>query len=99
MLELPHGRTLAQRGRPVSYTHLQVVARVARVERKLEDLHAGKTGIGEQLHDLGPVSYTHLDVYKRQVIDKLKTYGIETLEVVCSGDGVENVRDAVLRCV
>ena len=31
----------------------QVVARVARVERKLEDLHAGKTGIGEQLHDLG----------------------------------------------
>lgn len=30
------------------------------------------------------------------MIDKLKTYGIETLEVVYSGDGVENVRDAVL---
>ena len=30
------------------------------------------------------------------VIAKLKTYGIETHEVVCSGDGVENVRDAVL---
>ena len=30
------------------------------------------------------------------VVDKLKAYGIETLEVVYSGDGVENVRDAVL---
>ena len=30
------------------------------------------------------------------IVAKLKTYGIETLEVVYSGDGVENVRDAVL---
>ena len=36
------------------------------------------------------------DTFTPVVIDKLKTYGIETLEVVCSGDGVENVRDAVL---
>ena len=30
------------------------------------------------------------------VIEKLKTCGIETLEIVYSGDGVENVRNAVL---
>lgn len=36
------------------------------------------------------------DTFTPVVIDKLKTYGIETLEVVYSGDGVENVRDAVL---
>ena len=29
-------------------------------------------------------------------MSEVKTYGIETLEVVYSGDGVENVRDAVL---
>lgn len=38
------------------------------------------------------------DTFTPVVIDKLKTYGIETLEVVYSGDGVENVRDAVLTC-
>ena len=36
------------------------------------------------------------DTFTPVVIDKLKTYGIETLVVVYSGDGVENVRDAVL---
>ena len=36
------------------------------------------------------------DTFTPVVIDKLKTYSIETLEVVYSGDGVENVRDAVL---
>ena len=36
------------------------------------------------------------DTFTPVVIDKLRTYGIETLEVVYSGDGVENVRDAVL---
>ena len=36
------------------------------------------------------------DTFTPVVIDKLKAYGIETLEVVYSGDGVENVRDAVL---
>ena len=36
------------------------------------------------------------DTFTPVVTDKLKTYGIETLEVVYSGDGVENVRDAVL---
>ena len=36
------------------------------------------------------------DTFPPVVIDKLRTYGIETLEVVYSGDGVENVRDAVL---
>ena len=36
------------------------------------------------------------DTFTPVVIDKLKTYGIETLEVIYSGDGVENVRDAVL---
>ncbi len=36
------------------------------------------------------------DTFTPVVVDKLKTYGIETLEVVYSGDGVENVRDAVL---
>ena len=30
----------------------QIVARVARVKRKLQDLHAGKAGIVQQLHDL-----------------------------------------------
>ncbi len=32
------------------------------------------------------------DTFTPVVIDKLKTYGIETLEVVYSGDGVENAR-------
>ena len=36
------------------------------------------------------------DTFTPVVIDKLKTYSIEALEVVYSGDGVENVRDAVL---
>ena len=36
------------------------------------------------------------DTFTPVVIDKLKTYGIETLAAVQSGDGVENVRDAVL---
>ena len=36
------------------------------------------------------------DTFTPVVVDKLKTYGIETVEVVYSGDGVENVRDAVL---
>ena len=36
------------------------------------------------------------DTFTPVVMDKLKAYGIETLEVVYSGDGVENVRDAVL---
>lgn len=36
------------------------------------------------------------DTFTLVVIDKLKTYGIETLKVVYSGDGVENVRDVVL---
>lgn len=36
------------------------------------------------------------DTFTPVVIDKLREYGIETLEVVYSGDGVENVRDAVL---
>ena len=36
------------------------------------------------------------DTFTPVVIDKLKAYGIETLETVYSGDGVENVRDAVL---
>ena len=36
------------------------------------------------------------DTFTPVVIDKLRTYGIEALEVVYSGDGVENVRDAVL---
>lgn len=36
------------------------------------------------------------DTFTPVVIDKLKTYGIETLATVQSGDGVENVRDAVL---
>ena len=36
------------------------------------------------------------DTFTPVVIGKLKTCGIETLEVVYSGDGVENVRNAVL---
>ena len=36
------------------------------------------------------------DTFTPVVVDKLKAYGIETREVVYSGDGVENVRDAVL---
>ena len=36
------------------------------------------------------------DTFTPVVIDKLKAYGIETWETVYSGDGVENVRDAVL---
>lgn len=36
------------------------------------------------------------DTFTPVVIDKLKAFGIETLDVVYSGDGVENVRDAVL---
>ena len=36
------------------------------------------------------------DTFTPVVIDKLKALGIETLETVYSGDGVENVRDAVL---
>ena len=36
------------------------------------------------------------DTFTPVVIEKLKTCGIETLEVVYSGDGVENVRNAVL---
>jgi len=36
------------------------------------------------------------DTFTPVVMDKLNAYGIETLEVVYSGDGVENVRDAVL---
>ena len=36
------------------------------------------------------------DTFTPVVVDKLKSYGIETQEVVYSGDGVENVRDAVL---
>ncbi len=36
------------------------------------------------------------DTFTPVVIDKLKAFGIETLEVVYSGDGVENVKSAVL---
>ena len=36
------------------------------------------------------------DTFTPVVIGKLKTCGIETLEVIYSGDGVENVRNAVL---
>ena len=36
------------------------------------------------------------DTFTPVVIDKLKAYGIETIATVQSGDGVENVRDAVL---
>ena len=36
------------------------------------------------------------DTFTPVVMEKLKTYGIQTLEVVYSGDGVENVRSAVL---
>lgn len=36
------------------------------------------------------------DTFTPVVIDKLKALGIEALDVVYSGDGVENVRDAVL---
>ena len=36
------------------------------------------------------------DTFTPVVIEKLKAYGIETLEVVYSGDGVEHVRGAVL---
>ncbi len=36
------------------------------------------------------------DTFTPFVIEKLKTCGIETLEIVYSGDGVENVRNAVL---
>ena len=36
------------------------------------------------------------DTFTPVVINKLKALGIEALDVVYSGDGVENVRDAVL---
>ena len=36
------------------------------------------------------------DTFTLVVIEKLKTCGIETLEIVYSGDGVENIRNAVL---
>ena len=36
------------------------------------------------------------DTFTPVVMEKLKTYGIQTLGVVYSGDGVENVRSAVL---
>ena len=36
------------------------------------------------------------DTFTPVVIDKLKAYGIETIATVQSGDGVENVRDAIL---
>ncbi len=36
------------------------------------------------------------DTFTPVAMEKLKTYGIQTLEVVYSGDGVENVRSAVL---
>ena len=36
------------------------------------------------------------DTFTPVVMEKLQTYGIETMEVVYSGDGLENVRDAVL---
>lgn len=36
------------------------------------------------------------DTFTPVVIDKLKTYGIETIAAVQSGDGVENVKNAIL---
>ena len=36
------------------------------------------------------------DTFTPVVIEKLKTYGIETIETVRSGDGVENVKNAIL---
>lgn len=36
------------------------------------------------------------DTFTPVVMEKLRAFGIETLEVVYSGDGVENIRDAVL---
>lgn len=36
------------------------------------------------------------DTFTPVVIEKLKTYGIETIETVQSGDGVENVKNAIL---
>ena len=40
------------------------------------------------------------DTFTPVVIEKLKAYGIETIATIRSGDGVENVRDAILemRC-
>ena len=35
------------------------------------DSHTGREVLGmlQQMHDEGPVSYTHLDVYKRQFVN------------------------------
>ena len=70
-------RVLQRRGfvtpQPVSYTHLQrragVAARTHRdVQPALSDSLANfRTRERDQTNTLGPVSYTHLDVYKRQV--------------------------------
>ena len=35
------------------------------------------------------------DTFTPVVVDKLRAYGVETLEIVYSGDGVENVRSAI----
>lgn len=37
------------------------------------------------------------DTFTPVVVEKLKAYGVETLEIIYSGDGIEAVRDAILQ--
>ena len=67
--------------RPVSYTHLDVYKRQGKgrvckifeteidagTRAKHIKAEYGQGGAGWPVDGLGPVSYTHLDVYKRQV--------------------------------
>ena len=59
---------------PVSYTHLGATDTAEQVQNQLEQTHAIQdkvdevaTAVEEIGNSMTPVSYTHLDVYKRQV--------------------------------
>ena len=53
---------------PVSYTHLGCMQQPGRTIRQLGKGRKGKAAKQNDKEQLKPVSYTHLDVYKRQGI-------------------------------
>ena len=48
-----------------------------------------------------PVSYTHLDVYKRQAFKEMQTttYTLQRLVLATGGDGPSNPWDALGMCI
>ena len=87
-------------GGTVSYTHLGKLMKAYYAKQDAEKL----SGKGDTSQKLTPVSYTHLDVYKRQKIDNVDLSYIEPIDITTIfGNLLDNAIEAAAnadgRCV